>query len=37
MYIEGIFSNHFVIIWIPKLAGWRVWVEVPTKVVVAGA
>lgn len=37
MYIEGIFSNHFDCIWIPKLAGWRVWVEVPTKVVVAGA
>ena len=29
MYIEGIFSNHFNCIWIPKLAGWRVWVEVP--------
>ena len=25
MYIEGIFSSHFDCIWIPKLAGWRVW------------
>ena len=26
MYIEGICSKHFDCIWIPKLAGWRVWV-----------